>query len=130
MLWNGRQKTSIMSPIYKHDILEFNPAYELIPQLNHVLSEATTLTHPQARIIWKELVDLINQWGWVQPGASSWLAGQILATILQSTWTWKAPTYLCARRVVSVMIGTCWFPDTYLTIRTSLAVARSSFRMK
>ena len=96
--WNGRQKTPIMSPVYKHDILEFNPAYELIPQLHHVLSEATTLTHPQARVIWKELVDLINRWRWVQPDASSWLAGQILATILQSTWTWKAHTYLCARR--------------------------------
>ena len=96
--WDGRQKTLIQSPLYKQCILEFNPAFELISQLNNVLSEAAALTDKQARLIWKELVDLIKRWQWVQPGASSWLAGQIVATILQSTWTWKAHTYLCARR--------------------------------
>ncbi len=96
--WDGRQKTPITSPLYKEYILEFNPAFELIPQLNDVLSEAATLTDKQARAIWKELVDLIKQWRWVQPSAATWLAGQILATILQSTWTWKAHTYLCAKR--------------------------------
>ncbi len=96
--WDGRQKTPIQSPLYKECILEFNPAFELIPHLNNVLNEAAALTNTQARAIWKELVDLIKRWEWVQPGASSWLAGQILATILQSTWTWKAHTYLSARR--------------------------------
>lgn len=91
--WDGRQTTPITSPLYKEYILEFNPAFELIPHLNDVLSEAAALTDKQARAIWKELVDLIKQWGWVQPSAATWLAGQILATILQSTWTWKAHTY-------------------------------------
>lgn len=96
--WDGRQKTPITSPLYKEYILEFNPAFELIPQLNDVLSEAAALTGKQARVIWNDLVDLIKQWRWVQPSAATWLAGQILATILQSTWTWKAHTYLCAKR--------------------------------
>jgi hypothetical protein len=96
--WDGRQKTPIPSPLYKEYILEFNPAFALIPQLNDVLSEAAALTGTQARVIWHDLVDLIKQWRWVQPSAATWLAGQILATILQSTWTWKAHTYLCARR--------------------------------
>lgn len=96
--WDGRQKTPITSPIYQEYILEFNPAFELIPQLNDVLSEAAALTDKEARAIWAELVDLVKQWRWVQCSAATWLAGQILATILQSTWTWKAHTYLCAKR--------------------------------
>jgi hypothetical protein len=66
--------------------------------LNDVLSEAAALTRTQARVIWNELVDLLKQWRWVHRSAATWLAGQIVATILQSTWTWKAHTYLCARR--------------------------------
>ena len=97
-LWDGRQQTPITSPLYKEYIFELNPAFELIPHVNDVLIEAAALTGKQARVIWKELVDVIKQWRWVQPSAATWLAGQILATILQSTWTWKAHTYLCAKR--------------------------------
>jgi hypothetical protein len=96
--WDGRQQTPITSPLYKKYILEFNQAFELIPHLNDVLSEAAALTGTQGRVIWNDLVDLIKQWRWVEPSAATWLAGQILATILQSTWTWKAHTYLCAKR--------------------------------
>ena len=95
--WDGRQQTPITSPLYKNYILEFNSAFELIPHLDDVLIEAAVLTRTQARVIWKELVDVIKHWRWVQPSAPTWLAGQIVATILQSTWTWKAHSYICAK---------------------------------
>ncbi len=96
--WDGRRKIPIENLLYKQRILELNPAFELIPRLNDLLSEAAALTEKEARAIWNDLVDLIKRWRWVQLGAASWLAGQIVATILQSTWTWKAHTYLSARR--------------------------------
>ena len=50
----ARQKTSITSPLYKEYILELNPAFQLIPHLNDVLSEAAALTGEEARAIWNE----------------------------------------------------------------------------
>lgn len=96
--WDGRHKTPIQSPLYKDYIHELDPGFPLIPHLNDLLREAAALTPPRAQAIWKALVALVKRWRWVQPGAAVLVAGQILATILQSTWRWKGHSYVSAKR--------------------------------
>ena len=96
--WDGRQKTPIHSPLYQQYMLELHPGFPLIPHLNDLLREAAALTRPQATATWKALVALVRRWRWAQPGAAVLVAGQILATILQSTWKWKAHSYVSAKR--------------------------------
>jgi hypothetical protein len=96
--WNGRRKTPIHSPLYKQYLLELHSGFPLIPHLDDLLREAAALTHSQAKATWKALVALVRRWRWVQPGAAVLVAGQILATILQSTWRWKAHSYVSAKR--------------------------------
>ena len=96
--WNGRHKRLIENPLWRSSLLEVNPGFFIHPHLNTVLKGTSQLSGKNAEEVWRLLVLVLKSWGWVQPWAAEVVAGQIIATILQATWTWKAHTYLSAKR--------------------------------
>ena len=116
-LWNGRKKSPLAGPIHNGSLLDLNEGYQLIPNLDEVLSELPDLTPGHLKKIWTGLVARVQHWRWVQPFSAEILAGQIIATILQATWSWKAHTYLCAKRNT----GKTTFLNTLATLLGPLA---------
>ncbi len=116
-LWNGRKKSPLPGPIHNGSLLDLNEGYQLIPNLDEVLSELPDLTPGEVKKIWTWLVATVQRWRWVQPFSAEILAGQIIATILQATWSWKAHTYLCAKRNT----GKTTFLNTLATLLGPLA---------
>ena len=97
-LWDGRKKTAIDEPAYQDYLFDFNEGYSIIPDLDLAVQEAVDMNVTATKDIWTYLVMVLKRWRWAQPFAAEILAGQVIATILQVTWPWKAHTYLCARR--------------------------------
>jgi hypothetical protein len=97
-LWNGRHKRPIENPLWRGSLLELHTEYFIHPHLNKVLTDTSQFSGKNAEEVWILLVLTVKRWGWVQPWAAEVVAGQIIATLLQATWTWKAHTYLSAKR--------------------------------
>ncbi len=119
LLWRGRSQRSIESPVWKNWVFDWNRSGILHPALDTILKQARKLSAQDAKGIWNILVRLVRYWRWRQPFAPELVAGQIIATLLQDTWPWKAHTYLSGARnsgkttffkILSLILG----PMTYV----------------